>query len=151
MAIWHPRTRPWPEPASYPLRLADACGPWLDRFLMLDDTLATHQPAGPHHQLAYLAVTPGQRRMRIGSALLRHHRQQLDAHGTLGYLVATNPEIEQFCAYNGFRPARQIQLPDFGPTLTAMTYHPPRPSPALHSLHRQNQAPALRTERPNKP
>jgi GNAT superfamily N-acetyltransferase len=125
VAVWYPRTgNPLPEPAAYALRLADASGPWLDRFIMLDDALALRQPDRPHHHLAFLAVAPGHQGHGIGTVLLQHHHRRLAAEGVPAYAVASSPRNRDLYVRHGFRTAGPFRLPDHGPPLWPMQYDP---------------------------
>jgi GNAT superfamily N-acetyltransferase len=114
-ALWYPHTEPVPGPAGYRDRLYAACGPWIDRFLMLDASFTEHHPPGAHHHLGYLAVHPGRQRTGIGSDLLRHHHARLDADRLPAYLEASNGDNYQLYTRHGYRTTGPVQLPDRGP------------------------------------
>ncbi|MBV9847445.1 MAG: GNAT family N-acetyltransferase, partial [Kutzneria sp.] len=82
VAMWFPPAAQAREPADYDVRLAAACGPWIDRFRALDTAFAEHHPHSPaHHHLGFLAVRPDRQCRGLGSDLLRHHHQRLDEAG----------------------------------------------------------------------
>ncbi|MEV4628264.1 GNAT family N-acetyltransferase [Micromonospora sp. NPDC049523] len=125
-ALWHPRTEPIPDPVAYDERLAVACGPWLDRFIVLEDAFADIHPAWPHHYLAFLGVSPHRQNAGIGSRLMRHHHATLTVTGTPAYLEASNPRNRDFYLRHGYHSPGQIQLPDHGPPFWPM-YRDPVP------------------------
>jgi GNAT superfamily N-acetyltransferase len=101
-------------PAGYPVRLAAATGPWLDRFAAFDEVLERGHPAGPAHQhLAMLAVRPDRQGRGTGTALLRAHLAELDQAGTPTYLEASAPRNRALYLRHGYRDhGPPIRLPD---------------------------------------
>jgi GNAT superfamily N-acetyltransferase len=76
-------------PNGYAGQLAEATGPFLDRFLAFDVVLARHHLTGaPHHHLAILAVRPDTQCQGIGTALVQAHHAAFDWHRTLDDLLA---------------------------------------------------------------
>ncbi|MEU8106107.1 GNAT family N-acetyltransferase [Nonomuraea muscovyensis] len=109
-AVWFPRTTPLPEPPAYDRRLAEATGPWADRFRALDALFDKHHPAEPHHHLAFLAVHPDRQGRGLGSALLRHHHARLA--GLPAYLEASSRRSRDLYLRHGYRPREPFALPD---------------------------------------
>ncbi|WP_067803250.1 GNAT family N-acetyltransferase [Actinomadura formosensis] len=111
-AVWFPRADPLPEPPDYERRLAEACGPWTQRFTHLDELFAKNHPESPHHHLALLAVRPDHQDRGLGSALLRHRHALLDAAGTPAYLEASSPRSRALYLRHGYRDRPPFDLPD---------------------------------------
>jgi GNAT superfamily N-acetyltransferase len=102
VAVWFPRETELPEPVAYQRRVAAACGGAAPRFLHLDELFDKHHPTAPHHHLAFLAVRPGRQREGLGSALLRHYHDRLDAAGVPTYLEATSQPARDLYARHGY-------------------------------------------------
>jgi GNAT superfamily N-acetyltransferase len=102
VAIWFPRNQPLPEPEDYDSRLAEACGPWTDRFRALDALFEANHPAEPHHHLAFLATRRDTRGQGVGSALLRHHHTYLDENALPAYLEASHPRSRDLYLRHGY-------------------------------------------------
>ncbi|WP_113701375.1 GNAT family N-acetyltransferase [Nonomuraea lactucae] len=110
VAVWFPRTAPLPDPPGYERRLAEATGPWVERFRALDALFDKHHPVEPHHHLALLAVHPPRQGQGLGTALLRHHHARL---GRLpAYLEASSPRSRDLYLRHGYRPREEFALPD---------------------------------------
>lgn len=104
VAVWFPRDEAaLPEPVAYQRRVAAACGEATPRFLHLDELFDRHHPTAPHHHLAFLAVRPGRQRQGLGSALLRHYHDRLDAAGVPAYLEATSQPARDLYARHGYQ------------------------------------------------
>ncbi|MEV6524697.1 GNAT family N-acetyltransferase [Longispora sp. NPDC051575] len=102
-AVWFPRDgSPLPAPNDYDRRLAEICGPWTDRFHTLDEIFDANHPHEPHDHLALLAVLPGRQGKGIGSALLRHRHEGLDAAGRPAYLEASSPDSRDLYLRHGY-------------------------------------------------
>lgn len=127
VAIWRPCSLILPNPAEYEQLLDDTCGPWADRFRLLDRTLARYHPFGQHHYLAYLGVLPRRQGYGIGTALLEHRHAILDTTAGVSYVVAGSARLRDFFTRLGYRPTADIsfRLPDDGPTLWPM-WRPPQ-------------------------
>ena len=125
-AIWYPRVNPGPEPAEYAARLASACGPWLDRFQMIDNTFAKHHVNGPHHYLGFIGVATTRQGTGLGSRLLDRHHAFFDAHGIPAYLEASNESNHRLYQRHGYAdlPGSPFHLPDTGPPIWAMRRDP---------------------------
>jgi len=129
-AIWFPQDHTTPEPDDYDTQLAAACGPWTDRFKLLDDTFARQHPAGVfHHYLAFLAVAPNAQNQGIGSALLEHHHHWLDRNGIPAFLEASMPRNRDLYLRYGYAPSEPFHLPENGPPLWPMWRDPKSPEP----------------------
>lgn len=122
-AVWLPRLDPLPDPVYYNTRLATACGDTAPRFQTLDELFAKHHPTKPHHHLALLAVVPHRQRTGLGTALLRHHHQQLDRDGIPAYVEASSPHSRDLYTRHGYQPSEPFHLPD-GPPLWSMWRDP---------------------------
>jgi GNAT superfamily N-acetyltransferase len=124
-AVWFPRTDPIPEPADYDRRLAEACGPWTDRFRVLDALFERNHPEEAHHHLALLAVHPDRQGAGLGSALLRKRHAELDAAGTPAYLESSSPRNRALYLRHGYESGEPFTLPDGTPFWPM--WRPPRP------------------------
>jgi GNAT superfamily N-acetyltransferase len=102
-AVWFDRTRYVPEPPDYETRLMAATGPRYGQFVLLDLLHAKYAAAGPHHQLAFLAVLPGHQGTGLGAALLRAHHTVLDEHRLPASLHAPREVSAGFCQRHGYR------------------------------------------------
>jgi ribosomal protein S18 acetylase RimI-like enzyme len=91
-ALWLPRTGAVPTPPIGPQFAAAAGRHVIGRLSVLGMVLAAHQPAYPHHYLAWVGARPCDRRRGLGRALLEHHHTELDAAGQPSYLVASAPD-----------------------------------------------------------
>jgi GNAT superfamily N-acetyltransferase len=117
-----PQTPPLDSPAGYAARLADATGPWIDRFLAFDAALdATHPGIPHHHHLALLAVRPDRQGQGTGTALLRAYHEILDRDvGGPAYLEASDLRTRQIYLRHGYADrGPPIHLPD-GPLMYPM-------------------------------
>ncbi|MEW2385593.1 GNAT family N-acetyltransferase [Micromonospora sp. NPDC047707] len=112
------RYRPLPPPASYTTRLATAAGPHAERFLALDDIIASRQPTEAHYQLAYLAVRPTHQRSGRGRALMDHLRRRLDLIGLPSWTL-TLPGGEHLLARFGYEAE-----PAITPSVAGLKMHP---------------------------
>lgn len=110
VAVWIPRTAALPEPADYERRLAEATGPWIDRFRVLDGLFDKHHPHEPHHHLAFLAVHPDRQGGGLGTTLLEHHHDRLD--GIPAYLEASSTRSRDLYARHGYQEKEPFALPN---------------------------------------
>lgn len=126
VAIWLPATEAVAaeEPSEFDLRLAEAAGSSLDRFLQKISACEPHHPQAPHHYLAYLGVIPERQGTGLGSALLDHHHARLDAAGLPAFLEATNPRNRDLYLRHGYTTPGPIELPDGGPPMWGMWRKP---------------------------
>src|SRR5258706_385147 len=108
---------------NYDERLAKATGTALGRFVTLDMAMHSHHPTKrPHDYLAFLAVHPDQQMQGLGSALLRHHHDQLDNDGVPAYLEATGTRTRMLYARHGYQTWEPLRIPG-GPSIFPMWRH----------------------------
>jgi GNAT superfamily N-acetyltransferase len=126
-ALWLPASGPAAPPDGYTGQLAEATGPFLDRFLAFDEELARHHLAGVlHHHLAILAVRPDQHGQGIGTALLQAHHATFDWQGIAAYLEASDERTRGLYQRRGYTDhGTPIRLPG-GPDMYPMVRRPPR-------------------------
>jgi GNAT superfamily N-acetyltransferase len=125
VALWLPRDAgPLPEPPNYEARLRAACGPYTERFHILDETFEKHHPHDPHHYLAILAVRPERQGQGLGSALLSAYHARLDESGTAAFLEASSERSRDLYLRHGYeRLGDPYYLPD-GPPFWPMWRNP---------------------------
>lgn len=116
-AVWfHRENGPIPDPVDYAPQ---------GRFRLMDETFAAHHPTPSHHHLALLAVDPDHQRGGLGSALLRHHHEQLDELGVAAFLEASSPDNVEFYLESGYHVMGQpYRLPVDGPPMWPMWRSP---------------------------
>jgi GNAT superfamily N-acetyltransferase len=124
-ALWLPVSTGGPTPpgTDYHARLAQATGPYTDRFQAFDTALDQHHPTGtPHQHLAILAVHPKAQGQGIGTALLHAHHAVLDQDGIPAYLEASTPRNAALYARHGYlpQPNAPFYLPGDGPPMIPM-------------------------------
>lgn len=122
-AVWYDHTRPVPPIVDYDTRLAAAAGGYAGRFRTLDQLLAEHHPAAPHHHLALLAVRPDRHGRGLATALLRHHHEHLDRYAIPAYLEASSTTNRRLYRHHGYATGQPFYLPD-GPPLWPMWREP---------------------------
>ncbi|MEU4635403.1 GNAT family N-acetyltransferase [Micromonospora chalcea] len=91
MAIWYRRDETPPPHADHLYGLEEATGRYAPKFLLLDAMFEARHPRLPHAYLAYIGVKPAVQSRGVGSALLAHVHQALDAENLPAYLEASNP------------------------------------------------------------
>jgi GNAT superfamily N-acetyltransferase len=133
VAIWYPRAENTPGPANYDAQLAAACGPWTDRFQLLDAAFAERHPTEFHHHLAFLGVSPAEQGKCVGSGLLEHHHAFLDRMGIPAYLEASTVRSRDLYLRHGYEVGEPFHLPDDGPQLWPMWRNPTATGPAATS------------------
>ncbi|MFE9201894.1 hypothetical protein [Micromonospora sp. NPDC007230] len=111
-AVWLHRYGPVPPSTEYGERLAVACGDYLDRFLHLDDVLATHRPANPHNHLAFFTVAPNPHRIRRATALLTTSNARMGQALLPAYAEATTIAERDLYARHGYVAHEPFRLPD---------------------------------------
>ena len=116
-AVWFDYTREAPDPDNYDERLAKLAGRYLDRFQALDELFAAHHPHDEHWHLAFLAVHPEEQHHGLGSMLMKHTHDELDAAGVPTYLEATNADNVRLYRRTGFvdMDPFEMLLPDGTP------------------------------------
>jgi GNAT superfamily N-acetyltransferase len=126
-ALWLPATGPAAPPDGYAGQLAEATGPFLDRFLAFDEELARHDLADVlHHHLAILAVRPDTQGQGTGTALLQAHHATFDWQGIAAYLEASDERTRDLYLRHGYTDhGTPIRLPG-GPPMYPMVRLPPR-------------------------
>jgi predicted N-acetyltransferase YhbS len=127
VAVWlRQEGYPVPPPADYDSRLAAICGQLTARFQALDAAFDAHHPDDAHHHhLAFLAVRPDRQNRGLGSALLRHHHQQLDGTGLGAYLEASCLQCRALYLRHGYRDLGEpFTLPESGPPFWPMWRDP---------------------------
>ena len=92
-----------------------------DQFAELSRT--AHPMQVDHQYLPFVAVAPPWQGHGVGTRLLRHRLDQLDAERVPAYLEASNPDSARLYKRLGFRPIGEIRLPA-GPPLTPMWRDP---------------------------
>lgn len=132
-ALWYPRIQHVPSAVDYDIRLAAACGKWLERFQLIDELFGREHPDLAHHYLAFVGVHPSRQREGIGSALLDHHHAELDAHDLPAYLEASTEQSRDLYVRHGYALAASapLYLPN-GPPLWPMWREPAAPPPVIH-------------------
>jgi GNAT superfamily N-acetyltransferase len=115
VAVWFHRDQPMPFVEDYERRLAAACGPYTERFEVLDAVFDAHHPKEPHHHLAFLSVAPAVQCTGRGSALLRDHHDLLDRDGLAAYLEASSTGARDLYLRHGYTPRRAFHLPGGAP------------------------------------
>lgn len=121
-------------PPDYLLRLADATGASIGRFIAFDAAIEQHHPAGePHFYLAMLAVRPDRQGQGIGTSLLTAYHQQIDqTTGVPCYLDAADERLHRFYRRHDYvpRPGGPFSLADGAPAMWPML-RPARARPGL--------------------
>jgi GNAT superfamily N-acetyltransferase len=106
---------------DYDERLAAAVGPALPRFIALDQAMHDHHPIGREHDyLAFLAVQPGLQGKGLGSRLIEHHHELIDAASRPAYLEATGDRNRRLYERYGYTPLEPFPVSEGGPQLHPM-------------------------------
>jgi len=95
----------------------------LDRLIVLGDTMDAVHPTEPHWYLGMIATLPDRRSEGLGSALLAHCLQLVDAEHRPAYLESSNPRNVGLYERHGFVATGRIDLPD-GVFMTPMWREP---------------------------
>jgi GNAT superfamily N-acetyltransferase len=128
-ALWLPATGPVPPDREYARHLAQATGPFGEKFLAFDAELGRRHLTGvPHQYLAILAVRPDSQGQGTGTALLQDRHATLDRQGIAAYLEASDERTRNLYLRHGYTDhGKPIELPD-GPRMYPMARIPvPRP------------------------
>jgi GNAT superfamily N-acetyltransferase len=102
-------------------RLDEVFGPDAARWRVLDELMARHHLADPHHYLFAIGVLPDLQGNGLGGQLLAHGHQRLG--GLPAYLEATGPDSRRLYHRHGYHDLGRIDLPD-GPSLWRMARIP---------------------------
>ncbi|MEU9505376.1 GNAT family N-acetyltransferase [Micromonospora sp. NPDC048170] len=125
-AVCFHRFRPLPPPVKYTARLAIAAGPHAERFIALDDIIASRQPTHAHYHLACLAVRPTHQRAGRGRALLAYLRSRIDRIDLPSWTV-TLPAGQHLLAQIGYETDHAVVR-----VIDSATMHPMSRSPHQH-------------------
>ena len=87
------------------------------------ELMDSFHPDEPHWYLSMIGVDPARQGRGLGSALLRHTLDIIDAEGGLAYLESSNPKNVPLYERHGFEVLGQIAPADF-PGLTPMLRRP---------------------------
>jgi ribosomal protein S18 acetylase RimI-like enzyme len=92
-------------------------GQYLDQFHALDALFDEHHPSESHWHLLFLAVHPMHQNEGLGSALLKHVHDAMDASGVPEYLEASNESSARLYRRHGYQDMSPcaIRLPDGTP------------------------------------
>ncbi len=106
-------------------QIAEACGPHLERFGILDELMtAAHPMEKPHGYLHFLSTIPAFQGSGIGNAILNENIRRLDLAGKPAYLEATTTRSAALYARHGFKHLpKTIDLPG-GPSMYPMWREP---------------------------
>jgi predicted N-acetyltransferase YhbS len=74
-------------------------------------------PVDPHWHLAFIAVHPDRQNNGLGSALLKHLHNEMDATGVAQYLEAGDENSARLYSHHGYRNMNPfvVRLPDGTP------------------------------------
>jgi GNAT superfamily N-acetyltransferase len=122
-AAWTPPgTPPWPDERGerFGELLREVCTEAeIERLGHLGAATEACHPDVDHWYLGAIATVVAERGKGLGSAILAHSLQHVDAAGLPAYLESTNPRNLPLYERHGFRSTGTIELPD-GPSLTTM-------------------------------
>ncbi|SCL32748.1 hypothetical protein GA0074692_3394 [Micromonospora pallida] len=109
-----------PEPAGYAERLDAVAGEDREALRTVLGLLDAHQPAVPHHHVAFAGVAPDRQRSGWGALLLEGFLRHCDDQGLPVYAETSSASGRALGHRYGFHPrGSAIRLPD-GPTLQPM-------------------------------
>ncbi|MBB2943539.1 ribosomal protein S18 acetylase RimI-like enzyme [Actinoplanes lutulentus] len=113
-AVWFDRVTDLPEAEAYMERLETITGDHFERFGALGELFDKNHPHEPHWHLAFLGVRPSEQGKSLGSLMMKHVHDELDANGTAAYLEATNQNNVRLYRRHGYQPMDpcEIYLPD---------------------------------------
>jgi ribosomal protein S18 acetylase RimI-like enzyme len=115
VALWRNVQPDEPQDAAMEERLAEACGPFSDRFALLGEQMdANHPHDRAHGYLQFIAVDPPWQDRGVGTALIRHRLAELDALKMPAYLESSASRPISLYERLGFRQLEgtAIHLPD---------------------------------------
>lgn len=116
-------TVPHPDIDNYEQRLAEACGPWTDRFIELEDQMHHAHPTdrGAHSYLVLLGTAQPLQNKGLGTDLLRHRLALLDREGVPSYLEASCSQSRRLYLREGYQDcAEPLDLPYAGERMYPM-------------------------------
>lgn len=105
--------------------LAAACGPFAEKFGIVDGLMAAAHPVhATHAYLPFIGVVPEGQGRGIGGSLLEARLRDLDRQGVPAYLEATTIQSARLYRRHGFEHRENtIDLPD-GPSMYPMWREP---------------------------
>lgn len=83
-----------------------------------------HRPVEPHWYIDLLATDPAQHGLGVGSLLLNHGLERVDALGDSSFLVTANPRTVPWYKRHGFVVVSREEAPDGGPVVWFMSRPP---------------------------
>ena len=126
-AAWTPpNPDPWPPERglAFAAVVNDVASPGtLERIGVLDDMTKAVHPQTAHWYLGILATRCSVQGKGLGSELMRHCLERVDAEALPAYLESSNERNVPFYERHGFRVTGRIDLPD-GPPLFSMWREP---------------------------
>lgn len=121
VALWYDHMQgPKAAPEGLGERIAQACGPWAERFAVIDERFARLHPAIAHWYLAFLAVDPARQNQRLGSQLLGFQHRWLEGRGMAAYLEASSEHNRRLYLRAGYVSGPEHRLPGDGPAFWPM-------------------------------
>ncbi|MEE4660072.1 MAG: GNAT family N-acetyltransferase [Halieaceae bacterium] len=110
---------------SLVLRLVLKRGPGvLSRLNQAQAVMEQHHPREPHYYLHAIGARRSQQGRGLGSALLKHMTQTLDAERVPAYLESSSPQNLSLYQRHGFEVTGEAPLGPGGPTLHFMWREP---------------------------
>ncbi|MFY1595916.1 GNAT family N-acetyltransferase [Micromonospora sp. WMMD737] len=122
-AVCFHRLGPIPPPPKYTTRLFAAAGPHAERFLTLDDILASKHPTHAYYHLACLAVRPTTQKAGRGRALLAHLTTRADRLELPSWTV-TLPAGQHLFAQVGYHTTQATVQTSTGIAMRPMSRNP---------------------------
>jgi len=95
----------------------------LERFAILDSTMAAAHPHDPHWYLNVISTLPERQGTGLGARAIRAVLEVCDAEGIPAYLESSNPRNMTLYRRHGFVQTGELPLPD-GPSLYPMWRDP---------------------------
>jgi GNAT superfamily N-acetyltransferase len=97
------------------------------RMLLSGMKTERYHPKTPHYYLFAIGVTPGNKGLGIGTALISHILRRCDAEGMPAYLENSKEENLPFYEGHGFKVQKQIRFAASAPPLWLMWREPVAP------------------------
>ena len=101
-----------------------AMGTKIPRVLGALNAIEKVHPKEEHYYLEVLGTHQGKQSKGIGTAVITHMLDRIDAEGMPAYLESSNPRNIPFYARHGFETTREIECGKGAPTVTAMWRNP---------------------------